>query len=571
MKMYNKFTKNSIKLAAILAAAFLWIIPTFANNVSDLKMHVLLRDDGSVTVTQLWDGLFTEGTENYIPIDDKSLTISNFTVAKYKDDKPYIYQRLDEWNIDATLEDKSYKCGINETDKGVELCFGISDYGQNKYVISYDIYPVAKAYTDYDGFNFRFINPNMSTYPTRLSQFAIEIDPNLNKKFSTENARIWGFGYSGTIDFENGYIGSCSDGLLNGTDNVTVMLKLNKEVIHPTTFVNESFQTLEDEAMVGSTYEQTLKEMEEDDAVDKMFLTIFFVVVVLMLFIPMLLIILLIRRKVSIRKFYKEVDYFRDIPNKGKISLTDALFVDFNMWNTNKGNIIGALIMRMLNNHCLEPIQEKKVSFFGKENINTSLKLVKEPEDSLEKTLYDIIRNAAGDDNILQEKELAKYAKINYEELLAFITNVESEGRRTLNFEKGYKKLLGKNIKDLTDVGKNELKEAFGLRKFLDEFTLLNEKEITDIYIWENLFVYATLFGIARKVLYDLKKVYPDVIQEQFNDYYTTIILADVYCRSLYSSAIAAEKSMGASGFGGSTSVGGGGGFSGGGYGGGSR
>lgn len=571
-----KLFKNYIKLAAILAAAFLCIIPTYANNVSDLKMHVCLHDNGSATITQLWEGTFTDGTENYIPIDDKTLNISNFNVAKYDGEKPLVYEVVDNWDINASLEDKSYRCGINKTDKGVELCFGISDYGQNKYVISYEIDPVVKSYTDYDGFNFRFINPNMSTYPTRLSQFAIEIDPTLNKQLSTDNARVWAFGYNGNIDFANGYVVSYSNGLLDGSNNVTVMLKLNKDVLHPTTIVNESFQVLEDKAMVGSTYEETLQEMEKADEVDTLFITIFVVITVLMLLIPIILLIVLVRKKLAIRNFYKNVEYFRDIPNKGNISLTDALFVDFNMWNVNKGNIIGALIMRMLNNHSLEPVQEKKISFFGKENINTSLKLVKEPEDNLEKTLYDIISNAAGDDNILQEKELAKYAKYNSEELLAFITSVESEGRRILNKEKGYKKLLGKSIKDLTEVGKNELKEVFGLRKYLDEFTLLDEKEITDIYIWENLLVYATLFGLARKVLNDLKRVYPDVVQETFDNYYTTVILADVYCRSLYSSAIAAQRAMGSSqmaagGFGGSTSIGGGGGFSGGGSGGGSR
>ena len=41
------------------------------------------------------------------------------------------YTSVDEWNIDASFAEKSRKCGINKTDEGVELCFGISEYGQN--------------------------------------------------------------------------------------------------------------------------------------------------------------------------------------------------------------------------------------------------------------------------------------------------------------------------------------------------------------------------------------------------------------------------------------------------------
>ena len=135
--------------------------------------------------------------------------------------------------------------------------------------------------------------------------------------------------------------------------------------------------------------------------------------------------------------------------------------------------------------------------------------------------------------------------------------------------------LLAKNLNDLTDVGQKELSEVYGMRKFLDEFTLVSEKEIIEVKIWENLLIYATLFGLAKKVLKDLEKLYPDKIVE-IEKVSNTVNISNTYYRALYLSSINGRKAVeaarrAASGFGGHVSVGGGGGFSGGGHGGGSR
>lgn len=36
------------------------------------------------------------------------------------------YTFVDDWDIDADFDAKKRKCGINKTDDGVELCFGIT-------------------------------------------------------------------------------------------------------------------------------------------------------------------------------------------------------------------------------------------------------------------------------------------------------------------------------------------------------------------------------------------------------------------------------------------------------------
>jgi len=47
-------------------------------------------------------------------------------------------------------------------------------------------------------------------------------------------------------------------------------------------------------------------------------------------------------------------------------------------------------------------------------------------------------------------------------------------------------------------------------KKFMEELTLMKEKRITDVVLWEKLLVYATVFGIANKVVNAMKINYPD-------------------------------------------------------------
>jgi pSer/pThr/pTyr-binding forkhead associated (FHA) protein len=119
-------------------------------------------------------------------------------------------------------------------------------------------------------------------------------------------------------------------------------------------------------------------------------------------------------------------------------------------------------------------------------------------------------------------------------------------------------------------TGKEELAEVIGLKKYLNEFTLIAEREITEVSLWKEYMVYATLFGIADKVLEQFKKVYPEKIPE-LETYNRNVIIAHSYYRSMYRSSQRAMQARRTSGGGGRASFGGGGGFSGGGRGGGSR
>ena len=52
--------------------------------------------------------------------------------------------------------------------------------------------------------------------------------------------------------------------------------------------------------------------------------------------------------------------------------------------------------------------------------------------------------------------------------------------------------------------------QVFGLKHFLEDFTLIADKQIKELPLWEEYLVYATLFGIADKVCDNFAEVYPD-------------------------------------------------------------
>ena len=524
-----------------------------ANNVSEIDIVVTVRDDGSAYVVQNWIGEFCEGTENYIPINTDDIAISDFKVS----DISGAYTLTDSWNIDATFEEKSRKCGIVYTDEGVELCFGISQYGENRYAIEYVVEDFIKSYTDYDGCNFMFINPGMSTFPT---DGHINILMQNGTALDEGNSGIWAFGYDGYVEFQNGGVNAWTTAPLEGEESMIVMLRLNKGIITPRTHIEASFETVEKTAFQDSDYVEDVS----------LFEVIIYQIFTWGIFIGIIaIIVFLIKRKRAIKRFYKEADYYRDVPNNGRIDISHYLAQNFDVVG-DKSLIIGALMLSMINKGSIEPQLDEIVGLFGKVKQSVNLKLIKEPDTAQEQNLYNILRISAGEDGILQEKELEKYAYKNPEKINGFVDGVQGSGEVAFLADGGFAKGAGNCIKDLSDKGKTELAQVMGMKKYLDEFTLIAEREITETIIWKEYMVYATLFGIADKVIKQLEKVYPEKLPE-LESYNRNVIIAHSYYHSMHRSAQKAMQARRASGGGGRASSGGGGGFSGGGHGGGSR
>ena len=136
----------TILLTALLTAALCAAPALAANRVETLTTDVALRADGSAHVTQVFSADTAEGTEFYMDrMDNGCLTYSRFAVSD--ENGPYAVLPDGQWDIDASFDEKAGKCGLLEIDGGVELCWGITEYGRHDYTVSYDIGGLAGAYS----------------------------------------------------------------------------------------------------------------------------------------------------------------------------------------------------------------------------------------------------------------------------------------------------------------------------------------------------------------------------------------------------------------------------------------
>jgi uncharacterized membrane protein YgcG len=181
----------------------------------------------------------------------------------------------------------------------------------------------------------------------------------------------------------------------------------------------------------------------------------------------------------------------------------------------------------------------------------------------LMRQIYRMFKQAAGSDTVLEPVELKQYMRSSSHRgtIDQFID--------TLHAKKDLSKFLP------TDKGVNEV---FGLRKFLKEFTLLDERELKEVKLWKDYMIYATLFGIADKVIKEMKQVNPayfnmDRVAAAMADDLTLPLIYSTLHRGTSSAmaAKAARENRAAGGGGHSSWGGGGGGFSGFGGGGGVR
>ena len=72
-----------------------------------------------------------------------------------------------------------------------------------------------------------------------------------------------------------------------------------------------------------------------------------------------------------------------------------------------------------------------------------------------------------------------------------------------------------KNIAVLTQEGNDEKEQWQALKRFLTDYSLIKEKDVPDLVLWEKYLVYATAFGISDKVIENLKAAYPQVFVKE--------------------------------------------------------
>ena len=520
----------------------------------DLDIRVVLRHDGSAVITETRRmTIDDEGTECFIGLTNMGGSrVRGLWVA---DETGRRYERLSEWDTGLSRKQKTGKCGIVETGKGYELCWGLGSEGERTYTTGYVMTGLVRSYPDADAIRHVFVDEGVRPKPEHAVVTIVRED---SLPISREDScGIWAFRYTGTINFENGAVVAETTEPMSDEAGLYVMVVFPKGLFAPTLTETDTFEHKKQQALEGSDYE------DEAGSFWKIlmfagFLLAFFAVFFGLVFTG-------IKGIVRYRRFrhsvLNDLPWQRDIPLGGDLRQANLMLRA--LMEEQNGGLISAAILKLVSLGAFA-IWQTAEGDKGRLRVNDFADYNAQP--ILLRRVYTLFQKAAGDDRMLDDGELKAF--------------MEDKANAQLVDGLALHLMADKEHQDFKDRVA-EMRQVFGLRKFLSEFTLLDERHAKEVTLWKDYMVWATLFGISRQVMADMRKINPDyfsldTLAAQMANASTlpAIFKAADYGISHYErpkSAMRDRYERAHGGGGSSSSGGGGGGFSGGGGGGGVR
>ena len=548
-----------LKVIVILFTIHYSLFTVFARpQLQRLDIRVVLSRNGDARITETRQmSIDSEGTECYIGLgvfdgsEVRDLTVTDETGLQY--------ENVGSWDIDRSRSWKAGKCGIVYKHGGYELCWGLGDSGERTYITSYTYTNLIHAHPDADAIRHVFLDADVSPKPDK-AYLTIEADSLLTE----ENSGIWGFRFGGELGFDNGKMVAYNDEPFGRSGAMYIMCRFDKGLFDPVIQDPDSFETKKEQAFEGSDYVGDGYGSYGGGGDDDegfwafVFMVIGFVVVPIVTGVWYFVYVWRARKKA-----FKDLLWYRDIPMKGNLQQANDMLNAYKYFGTDYNNLLSACVLKLIDMGAISI--ESRLNQKGKSEQNFVIHELPNYADQplLLRKIHSIFKTAAGSDTILEPKELKTFMRSTKNESVtdSFINTLHTKTSIT-------------HYKDRLE----DVRQVFGLKKFLKEFSLLDERHVQEVALWKDYMIYATLFGIADQVIKDMKKINPeyfnmDQVANQMADNMTLPMIRSTLLNST-SRAVAhkAAREARASGRGGHSSWGGGGGgFSGGGFGGGVR
>ena len=541
------------------------LVTTFAafadeQKVYDLDIKVTLYSHGIAAVHEVWDlDTGDDITEWYLPRENLGdIEVFNLTVLDEQYNDAQAFTDVGEWDVDRSRKQKTGKSGIVHKNNGVELCWGIGEYGHHVFHVFYGMKNVVKTLNDYDMLHLQLVNDELKAPPQHV-RVTIENDQESVKAvLDTANTRVWGFGYNGTVSFqEDGSVVFESSEPFGYYSSVIALLRFDKGMFDSPSVEDRDFQAVLDRAMEGADFGPRDEEYYDDD--DESWEGI-------LAFILMMLGVAKAFKKGSghVTRFEKKrflgtsesnVSWYRDVPMNGDLIAADYALSRLGE-DRKKNALASAEILRMIYQGYLDVRKDAS----GKIEITfADSKYGKGEMDAIASDLWSMMLEASGNDLYSWTEKMTLMGKKRFR---------DNGWMQTTNTK-------------TTPEGQLEVQHLVGFRKFLSDFTLTGQRETIEVHLWQDYLVYGALLGIADKVAKQLKDIDPVLFEQTIGYDYTTFSGALNNLSSLSRAITSANRAYAASTFSGSgsswgggggfSSFGGGGGFSGGGHGGGGR
>ena len=616
--------KRIIKRICFIFLLFLLIVLT-ANisqasgglRLRNLDYDVQLNSDGTADVVETWR----------ISIEDTNTLFKTFEVdsSKYSEITDVKVSEVTSSGEKDFTQVNQYQYHLNkDTYYGLiyngkfEIAWGANAKNTTRtYKISYKIIDAIKNYNDCSEFYWQFISTD-SEIPADLVKGTIKLPVAVANK---EDLKVWAHGplngniqivSNDTVEFE-----------VQDFDENTM---LEARVVTPTN-VFYSNQNVNNQVKLNSILEQEQKWADEANAKreelakqEQQRKTLFTIGMIITNIIGVVVTIIVIKKIIKYHKILKETpivkpeqefEYYRDIPNESATPAQAGFLYYFKNSGLqyNMSKIISATMLDL----CMKKYIEFEVIPDKKEQIKVIIKnedITKLSED--EKMVYELLQKIPKKDtDSFTMKEFERYASSHSSSILNSFNKIEKIAKETAKQEGNYDEELIKKQNSwssqgvvyaflavisifimqlliipsiiaavycfklssrynrLTQKGFNEKAMWVGLKKYMEDFSMIKDKTVPELILWEKYLVYATAFGIADKVLKQLKVVYPQITDTDYmmSHGYTYMYLMyshnfnTTFITSLNRSVSTSYNNM--TNY--SSGVGGGGGFSGGG------
>ncbi len=490
---------NNRRIILILALIASAAVMSAQPRLKELNIRVVLSKNGDARITETRRMTVTDvGTECYIGLGNMSPSkVENLTVS---DETGRQYENIGtKWSVKASRQEKAGRCGIVEKSHGVtELCWGLGDSGERTYVTSYTITSLVRGYPDADAIRHVFLDESVKSKPEKARVIIEAADTTL--KFTPENCGVWGFRFEGDLQFKDGKMIAETTEAMNSEAALYVMAKFPKGMLTPT--VQDSDDTFEHKkqlAFEGSDYGDAIKEEGFWDDV----LSVLKAIGILLAGAAGLWGLFLLVKKMMAEakrkkheKWTQTVDYFRDVPLEGNLQAANDMLNAFNYKDGGDyKRLLQATVLQLVNANAfaVKPVMTESGEMqqrFVVQDIPMDIDL-----PPLAYKVHDIFQKAAGDNQVLDSKELETFMddKANAKLMRQFL-----------------ELLCTKRDVKYYDKHKDEMAEVYGFKRFLSDFTLAGERNLSETKLWRDYLVWATLFGNAAQLTKDMQLVNPE-------------------------------------------------------------
>lgn len=586
--MKNKKLYYLVAILTFIFAIFLLNTKVYAGSqkLNSIDYEAKLNPDGTADITEIWN-IKVENTNTLFKTFDIDRTkytgISNVKVSEitasgreinFRDTGKYAYH-----------VEKGGFYALNNNSRQFEIAWGVSiDSTENKtYKISYKVIDVVKNYNDCSEFYWQFIGVTNSI-PAKKVTGTIKLPSEVTNK---ENLRAWAHGpLSGNIEITDKQTVRFEVEDLKAETMVEVRI-VPTEKIFPLNLKGVPINHLSDILTEEENW------AEQANRQRKMWTSIAIAIIVITAIIALFFICKIIKYLKALSKIKQtaikpeqKLDYFRDFPDENATPGEAGFLYYFDKkgaFTINISKVVSGIVLDLALKKVItfKENPAKKEEVYIEINRNLGTKLPEDEEKVLEILLetkeYINKKNKSETDlNTITMKDIETYARKNDKTFLSKIesiekivkTSEEEKGNYDKNIEKEANKwkstsvgyyataavclfmatliipliliipciicgiLCGKianKSRTLTQVGENEKEKWQALKRYMEEFSLLNEREVPELVLWEKYLVYGTAFGVADKVISQLKVKYPQILDETYmiNNGYTYIYMAN--------------------------------------------